>query len=75
MQKKKKDIYGRTYTKFGYILHIVLVVLGFTSFMMMLGFTGSCEQNYLNCTQYAVRVVPCLAVFGASIFIHNKVFG
>lgn len=74
MKTKKKDIYGRTYTRFGYCLHIVLTVLGFTSFFLLLGFTGNCELGYSTCTEYMARAIPCLAVFGGSTYLHNKIF-
>ena len=74
MKTRKKDIYGRTYTRFGYCLHIVLTVLGFVSFFLMLGYTGSCELNQITLSEYTAKAVPCLAVFGASILLHNKIF-
>lgn len=74
MKNKKKDIYGRTYTRFGYCLHIVLTVLGFASFLVMLAYTGSCESGEMTISEYLKVVLPCLAVFGGSILIYNKVF-
>lgn len=74
MKTNKKDIYGRTYTRFGYCLHIALTVLGFTSFFLLLGYTGSCELETMTLTDYVKVAVPCLAVFGVSILLHNKVF-
>ena len=74
MKTRKKDIYGRTYTRFGYCLHIVLTVLGCTSFFLMLGYTGSCELDLMPLGEYTVRASICVAVFGASILLHNKIF-
>ena len=74
MKTKKKDIYGRTYTTFGYYLHLFLTVTGCISFFMMLGYTGSCELDLMPLGEYTVRASICLAVFGASILLHNKIF-
>ena len=74
MKTKKKDIYGRTYTRFGYCLHLVLTVLGFVSFFLMLGYTGSCELNLMPLNEYMVKASICVAVFGASVLLHNKIF-
>lgn len=74
MKTKKKDIYGRTYTTFGYYLHLFLTVTGFVSFFMMLGYTGSCELDLMPLGEYTVRASICLSVFGASILLHNKIF-
>lgn len=72
--KTEKYVNGKAYNQLGYCLHIVLTVLGVVSFLMMLGYTGSCELNVITMTEYTVRVIPCLAVFGGSILIHNKIF-
>ena len=74
MKTKKKDIYGRTYTPFGYCLHLFLTVTGFVSFFLMLGYTGSCELDLMPLGEYAVKVSISLAVFGASILLHDKIF-
>lgn len=74
MKNKKKDIYGRTYTTFGYCLHIFLAVTGFVSFFLMLGYTGSCELNQITLSEYTAKVIPCLAVFCGSVLLHNKIF-
>ena len=71
---KKKDIYGRTYTKFGYCLHLVLTAVGLISFLMMLAYTSSCEIGEMTLIDYVKVAFPLLAVFGASVLLHNKIF-
>lgn len=73
-RKVRRNMYGRKYTTFGYYLHITLCVTGLLSFLLMLGFTGSCENGYMSVRDYLVRGGICTAVFGASILIHNRVF-
>ena len=72
--KKHQDIYGRTYTKFGYALHTILSVAAFITFFLLLGFTGSCELGDITVHQYIMRIIPCGAVFVGCILIHNRVF-
>ena len=74
MKTKKKDIYGRTYTKRGYFFHILLTTISVVSFILMLGFTGACEMYDVPLRTYVVRVIPCIVVFMASTHIHHKVF-
>lgn len=74
MKKKRKNIYGRTYTTFGYYLHLFLTVTGCVSFFLMLGLTGSCEQDLITLSEYIKGTAICLTVFGASILLHNEIF-
>ena len=74
MKNKKKDIYGRTYTTFGYCLHLFLTAVGAISFLCILGYTGSCETDMMTFEECVVRTVICFAVFGASVFLHKKIF-
>lgn len=74
MKTKKKDLYGRTYTRFGYCLHIVLTVLGAVSFFLLIGYTGSCEIGEMTLHEYDMHMIPCLAVFCGSVLLHNKIF-
>ncbi|MBR5199418.1 MAG: hypothetical protein IKW20_06270 [Bacteroidales bacterium] len=72
--KTKKYVNGRVVTTFGYYLHVVLVVLGFASFMLALGFTGGCELGEITLREYVVRVIPCMTVMGSCVLIHQKLF-
>ena len=74
MKKKRKDINGRTYSKFGYCLHVALTALGFISFFLVLGFTGSCEHGEITVREYILRVVPSLTVMCSCILLHEKIF-
>lgn len=74
MKTKKKDIHGRTFTRLGYCLHIVLIVLGFISFSAILLLTKGCDANQITLEQYLIGVIPCLAVFGASVLIYAIIF-
>ena len=75
----KKTVVGRrkknkTYTQFGYCLGVTLITVGFISFFLALGFTGSCEAGDITAREYIMRVVPCLTVFGSCALIYGKVF-
>ena len=73
-QRKRKDIWGRTYTKFGYALHVTLTTLGIASFLLLIAFTCECDLGNITSQQWEVRALPCVTVFGASILLHNKIF-
>ena len=74
MKNKKKDVFGRTYTKSGYIRHIVLTVLGVISFALVVLLTGSKGTDLITTKEYIMWLGPSLAVFGASVLLHNKIF-
>ena len=72
--KNKKDIYGKDLTTFGYCLHIILCSVSFISFVMIIGYTGSCEHDLITLGQYVTRVFVSLSVFGSSIYLYKKIF-
>lgn len=74
MKTNKKDIYGRTYTRFGYCLHIVLTVLGVISAVMLFLYTSACENGNMTVLDYLKCTSLWFTVLTASILIHNKVF-
>ena len=64
----------RNYTTFGKILRAVLTVASIMSFILLLGYTGSCELDIITVRQYMVRAIPCLLVFAGSSYLMYKVF-
>lgn len=72
--RKHKNVYGRTYTTFGFVLHTTLTVVGLLSFLLLLCFTGSCEFDQMALKDYAVRGLICLSVMGLCITIESKLF-
>ena len=74
MKTNKKDIYGRTYTRFGYCLHLFLIVLGTVSAIMLFYCTGVCEIGSMTLIEYLKCASIWFAVLTASILIHTKVF-
>lgn len=64
----------RNYTTFGKILRLVLTTASITSFILLLGYTGSCELDFITVKQYVVRAIPCLLVFVASLYLNHEVF-
>ena len=64
----------RNYTTFGKILRAVLTVASIMSFILLLGYTGSCELDIITVKQYTVRAIPCLLVFAGSLYLMHEVF-
>ena len=71
MKKVRRDIYGRKYTTFGYFLHLALTVMGFLSFFAAIGYCGTSD---LGGELEAGKIAICTIVFGACVFLHNKIF-
>lgn len=71
MKKTRRNIYGRKYTMFGYILHLALVLSGTASFIVLL--SSACESDAGGDVKI-LKVVVCLIVFWASVLLHNKIF-
>ena len=74
MKTKKRGVNGRAVNAFGYYLHILLIVIGVVSFLLALGFTGSCELDLISLKEYAVKAFTCVAVMGASLYLNARIF-
>lgn len=44
-------------------------VISFTAFIMLLAFTGGCENGSIGIGEYAIKAAISLIVFGAALFI------
>lgn len=66
--KRKKNLANKISRK-------VTGITALISFMLLLGYTGSCELDRITSGQYAVRAIICLIVFGVSAFVNDKLHG
>ena len=74
MKASRKDIYGRTYTKVGYIIHIVLTVIGFSSFVLLIALAGGCDYDHLPFSKCMSRATLYIIAIAGSFLLHNKIF-
>lgn len=62
---------GNEYTKLGLAIHLSLIAVGFTAFVVLLGCAG---ESDLGGELNAMKAFICLIVFGVCVLLHNKIF-
>lgn len=69
--KERRNIFGRKYTKFGYILHLLLSVCGFTSFIAILALASLSDMGG---ELHVEALIASAVIFSLSVAIHNVIF-
>jgi hypothetical protein len=54
-------------------VRVAVGVVAFLSFMLLLGITGGCEQEYITLGTYVKMAVPTIAVFGICVELSNRI--
>lgn len=53
----------------------ILKTVAFVSVMLLIGVTGTSEHFNMSTVEYALWAVPCIAVFGFTLYLYDVWFG
>lgn len=72
--KKRFRINGKSFNLLGVILFYAIIVMMTVSCFLIIGFTGGCEHDMLSCTEYLVRVIPCVIVLALCAYLYVELY-